>query len=96
MISIPKNILNRVKQEGDIAFLEDYIINNYPMPQIVKAFAELLLTAEEAVNKPQILVTQAEMDAINNLFRVRGQRIVDGEVISETRGRPLGARNKIK
>lgn len=96
MISIPKNILNRVKQEGDIAFLEDYLMNNYPMPQIVKAFAELLLTAEEAVNKPQILVTQAEMDAINNLFRVRGQRIVDGEVISETRGRPLGARNKIK
>ena len=88
MISIPKNILNRVKQEGDIAFLEDYIINNYPMPQIVKAFAELLLTSEEAVNKPQILVTQAEMDAINSLFRVRGQRIVDGEVISETRGRP--------
>lgn len=96
MISIPKNILNRVKQEGDIAFLEDYIINNYPMPQIVKAFAELLLVADIEANKPQILVTQAEMDAINNLFRVRGQRIVDGEVISETRGRPLGARNKIK
>ena len=96
MISIPKNILNRVKQEGDIAFLEDYIINNYPMPQIVKAFAELLLTADIEANRPQILVSQAEMDAINSLFRVRGTRLVDGEVITESRGRPLGARNKIK
>lgn len=96
MISIPKNILNKVKQDGDISFLEDYIINNYPIPQIVKAFAELILTAEEAVNKPQILVSQAEMDTINSLFRVRGTRLVDGEVITESRGRPLGARNKIK
>ena len=96
MISIPKNILNRVKQEGDMSLLEDYIINNYPIPQIVKAFAELMLTAEDANSKPQILVSQAEMDAINSLFRVRGTRLVDGEVITESRGRPLGARNKIK
>ena len=96
MISIPKNILNKVKQDGDIAFLEDYIINNYPMPQIVKAFAELMMTAEEAVNRRQIIVTEEEMEAINALFKVKGTRLVDGEVIRETRGRPLGARNKIK
>lgn len=96
MIVVPKNILNRVKQEGDMNLLEDYIINNYPMPQIVKAFAELIITAESEINKPQILVTEEELEAINALFRVRGKRIVDGEVITETRGRPLGARNKAK
>ena len=88
MISIPKNILNKVKQDGDVSFLEDYIINNYPMPQIIKAFAELIVTADSFVNKPQILITEEEMEAINSLFRVKGKRIVDGEVITETRGRP--------
>lgn len=88
MIDIPKNLLIKIKSGESIELLETYLLNNYPIPQIIKAFAELIVTADDAVNKPQILVTQEEMDAINNLFRVRGQRLIDGEIRRETRGRP--------
>lgn len=88
MIDVPKAILNRVKSGESMEILESYLMNNYPMPQIIKAFAELIVTADSFVNKPQILITEEEMEAINSLFRVKGKRIVDGEVITETRGRP--------
>lgn len=89
MLDVPKNLLARVKNENSLQLLENYLMNNYPMPVIVKAFAELIITADDAVNKPQILVTEEEMQAINSLFRVKGMRINEhGEVIRETRGRP--------
>ena len=96
MIDIPKSILNRVKSGESLEILENYLMNNYPMPQIIKAFAELIITADEAVNKPQIIVSEEEMQAIARLFRVKGQRVIDGEVVTERRGRPLGARNKVQ
>lgn len=96
MIDIPKTLLNRVKNGESVELLENYLMNNCTMPQIIKAFAELIIVAESAVNKRQIIVTEEEMEAINALFKVKGTRLVDGEVIRETRGRPLGARNKIK
>ena len=95
MIDIPKNLLSKVKAGESIELLENYLMNNYPMPQIIKAFAELIVTADSAINKPQILVTEEEMEAISSLFRIRGQRVIDGQVVQERRGRPLGARNKM-
>ena len=88
MLDIPRALLSRVKAGESREELEQYLMNNYPIPQIIKAFAELIVVSDEAINKPQILVTQEELDAINALFRVRGQRLVDGEVRRETRGRP--------
>jgi hypothetical protein len=88
MVDIPKNLLNRVKQGESIQIIEDHIINNYPIPMIIKAFAELIVTSDDYVNKPQIIVTQEELDLINSIFRVKGHRVVDGEVIVERRGRP--------
>lgn len=88
MLDIPRTLLSRVKAGESREELEQYLINNYPIPQIIKAFAELIVVSDEAINKPQILVTQEELDAINALFRVRGMRMVDGEVRRETRGRP--------
>lgn len=88
MLEIPRALLSRVKAGESREELEQYLMNNYPIPQIIKAFAELIVVSDEATNKPQILVTQEELDAINALFRVRGQRLVDGEVRRETRGRP--------
>ena len=87
MIDIPKNLLARVKNGESQELLESYLMNNYTMPQIIKAFAELIITADDAVNKPQILVSEEEMQTIARLFRVRGQRLVDGEFVNETRGR---------
>lgn len=87
-LNIPQNLIARVMNGESIELLENYLMNNYPMPVIVKAFSELILTAQDAINKPQIAVTQSELDSIISLFRVRGQRMVDGEVITERRGRP--------
>ena len=61
MINIPQNLLARVKNGESIELLESYLANNYPMPQIIKAFAELIITADSAVNKPQILVSEDEL-----------------------------------
>jgi hypothetical protein len=88
MIDIPKTLLSKVKAGESIELLEQYILNNYPMPHIIRAFAELIVTSEDFVNRPQIIVTEEEMQAIARLFRVKGQRIIDGEVITERRGRP--------
>lgn len=88
MLDIPRALLSRVKAGESREELEQYLMNNYPIPQIIKAFAELIVVSDEATNKPQILVTQEELDAINALFRVKGQRLIDGEVRRETRGRP--------
>lgn len=88
MLEIPRALLSRVKAGESREELEQYLMNNYPIPQIIKAFAELIVVSDEAINKPQILVTQEELDAINALFRVKGMRMVDGEVRRETRGRP--------
>lgn len=96
MVDIPKALLSRVKSGESIELLETHLMNNYTMPQIIKAFAELIIVAENAANRRQIIVTEEEMEAINALFKVKGTRLVDGEVIRETRGRPLGAKNKIK
>lgn len=89
MLDIPKNLLNRVKNGESIEELETYLLNNYPIPAIIKAFAELIVIADDAVNKPQILVTEAEYEAITSLFRIKGIRVNEnGEVVKETRGRP--------
>jgi hypothetical protein len=89
MIDVPRNLLSRVKSGESPELLENYIMNSYPMPVIIKAFAELIVTADDAVNKPQILVTEEELQAINSLFRVKGMRVNEsGEVVRETRGRP--------
>ena len=87
MIDIPKRIIVDAKEDGQ-GILENYLISNYPMGEIIRAFAELILIADDAVNKPQITVTQAEYEAIVGLFKIKGQRVVNGEVVSETRGRP--------
>lgn len=87
MIDIPRRIIVDAKEDGQF-ILENYLLSNYPMGEIIKAFAELILTADDLINKPQITVTQAEYEAIVGLFKIKGQRVVNGEVISETRGRP--------
>ena len=94
MIDIPKAILNKAKMEGSTEHLEDYLLNNYPVPAIIKAFAELIIISDNYTNKPQILVSEEEMQAISRLFRIKGYRSVDGELITERRGRPKGAKNK--
>lgn len=88
MLNIPQNLIARVKNGESIELLESYLMNNYPMPVIIKAFAELVITADDEINKPQISVTEEEMQMIARLFRIKGTKLVDGELVKERRGRP--------
>lgn len=87
MIDIPKKLVEEAKNTNDYKEIEQYVLSNYTMGDIIRAFAEIYVAADEAVNRPQIAVTQAEYEQIMGLFRVKGQRIMNGEVVSETRGR---------
>lgn len=88
MIDVPKSIFNRIKAGESIECLESYLMNNYPMPVIISSLAKLLVNQDNTVNKPQIIITAEEFEQIQSLFKIRGQRVVDGEVIQERRGRP--------
>lgn len=88
MIVIPKALMKSVMDgETPQSELEQHILSNYPITDIIKGYAELLIMSEEYVNKPQITVSQEEFDAITSLFKIRGIRTIDGMVIEETRGR---------
>ena len=92
MIDIPKNLVRAI-QNGQ-APLDELIkhLSCQPMNEILTAFAELILISEDYMNRPQITVTEAEFEAIQNLFRIKGRKVLeDGTVISETRGRPKKA-----
>lgn len=87
MIQLPKNLLRDIK---DGISTEKELINHlqtYPLNEILKAFAELLITSEVYINQPQISVSEEEYRRITSLFRVKGQRMLDGVIAEETRGR---------
>ena len=87
MITIPKNLIKQILEgEKSQQELELFILNNFNMMDIIKAFAELLLTSDTV--KPQITVTPEEYNAIVTLFKVKGQRVLeDGTITEEKRGR---------
>ena len=87
MITIPKNLIKQVLEgEKKQEELELFILNNFNMMDIIKAFAELLLTSDTV--KPQITVTPEEYNSIISLFKVKGQRVLeDGTITEEKRGR---------
>ena len=89
MIKLPKDLLRDISEGNKpISDLEQYLLSNYPIKEILEAFAELIITAENTVNKPQITVTQEEYNTITSLFKIKGMKVLeDGTVVEETRGR---------
>lgn len=89
MIQIPKQLLKQLQEGENIQKeLETHLLTNYPITEIIQAFAELMITVEDYVNKPQITVTRQEYEAIMAMFKIKGERFLDGAIVSETRGRP--------
>lgn len=88
MVDIPKSLVKAIQNgQASIDELTNHL-SNYPINEILRAFAELIMLSEEYVNKPQITVTQAEFEAIKGLFKIKGQKILeDGTIVEETRGR---------
>lgn len=82
MIQIDRSLYKRFK-DGEISVAEfaDYLLKNHNAYEIALAFAE---AAWIEVNVKPITITQEEFDAH---FRIRGQRMVDGNYTVENRGR---------
>lgn len=82
MLEIKKQTLKAL-QSGEISVeaFADELINNYPVKAIAVAFAELLTTQPEPIDK--ILITDEQF---NKYFKIRGINMVTG--LAEKRGRP--------
>lgn len=92
MINIPKKIIEEAYIANDNSELEEYVLTNYPITAIIKDYVKLYMSAKNEDNKPQqISVTEAEYELITNLFKIRGQRVLNGVVVKELRGRPRKA-----
>lgn len=87
MIQIDPKLLKAIK-EGN-ATQKDLInhLSNYPLNEILTAFAELIILSEDFLSPKPISVTQDEYNRILSLFRIKGQRTLDGMIVEETRGR---------
>lgn len=87
-LNIPKTLIKAISEGNQpLSDLEQYLISNHTIGEILTAFAELIITAENTVNKPQITVSQEEFDAITSLFKIKGIRTIDGVAVEERRGR---------
>lgn len=88
MINVPTKLLKEV-QDGlkTQKEIETYLLENHTISEIITAFAELLIICDDFSNKPQIAVTEEEYKQITSLFRIKGQRSLDGMIVQETRGR---------
>lgn len=87
MIQIDPKLLKSIK-EGN-ATQKDLInhLSNYPLNEILTAFAELIILSEDFLSPKPISVSQEEYNRIMSLFRIKGLRTLDGMVVEETRGR---------
>lgn len=87
MIQIDPKLLKAIK-EGN-ATQKDLInhLSNYPLNEILTAFAELIILSEDFLSPKLISVSQEEYNRILSLFRIKGQRTLDGMTVEETRGR---------
>lgn len=87
MIQIDPKLLKSIK-EGN-ATQKDLInhLSNYPLNEILTAFAELIILSEDLLSPKPISVSQEEYNRIMSLFRIKGQRSLDGVMVEETRGR---------
>lgn len=83
---ITNKVLKELK-EGEVTKEEvvNELIANYPVTSIVEDYVTLAMEATIDCNK--IVVSREEFEAIVSLFKVRGEKVVDGEVVTETRGR---------
>ena len=87
MIQIDPKLLKSIK-EGN-ATQKDLInhLSNYPLNEILTAFAELIILSEDFLSPKPISVSQEEYNRIISLFRIKGLRSLDGMVVEERRGR---------
>ena len=70
--------------------LSNYLLTNLNVFELANELSDYIL--QDNTTQP-ITVTQEEYDKITSLFKIRGQRCVEGQVIQETRGRKRATTN---
>lgn len=87
MIQIDPKLLKAIK-EGN-ATQNDLInhLSNYPINEVLAAFAELIILSEDFLSPKPISVSQDEYNRIISLFKIKGLRSLDGVMVEERRGR---------
>lgn len=87
MITLSKEV-SRSIENGAITQeeLSRILVEDYSAKNIADSLAEAMLEKREETPSP-IVIEKDDYDRIISLFRVKGLRVVDGQVIEETRGR---------
>jgi hypothetical protein len=86
MIEFSKSMYSAIK--GKTVTKEElskYLLSNLTVIEIADELADYIMK-ETPASQP-IAVTEEEYERICSMFRVKGQRMVDGNYIKETRGR---------
>lgn len=95
MIEFSKSMYSAIK--GKTVTKEElskYLLSNLTVIEIADELADYILK-DTPGNQP-IAVTEEEYERIISMFRVKGQRMVDGNYIQETRGRKKAVTNTEK
>lgn len=86
MIEFSKSMYSAIK--GKTVTKEElskYLLTNLTVMELAEELADYIMK-DTPGNQP-IAVTEEEYERITSMFRVKGQRMVDGNYIKETRGR---------
>ena len=86
MIQIDPKLLKSIKEGNATQKDLIYHLSNYPLNEILAAFAELIILSEDFLSPKPISVSQEEYNRIMGLFRIKGLRTLDGMMVEETRG----------
>lgn len=83
-------ITNKVLRElKDGMVTKEEVINeliaNYTVKAIVEDYVDIAMAVP--TEQPKITISREEFDLLTNIFKVRGEKVVDGEVVKENRGR---------
>ena len=83
-------ITNKVLKElKDGIVTKEEVINeliaNYTVKAIVEDYVDMAMAVPTEQTK--ITISREEFDFLTNIFKVRGEKVVDGEVVKENRGR---------
>ena len=78
-----------VKELKEGVITKEEVVNEliavYPIKSIVEDYVDMVMTIP--TEQPKITISREEFEMLTNIFKVRGEKVVDGEVVKENRGR---------
>ena len=92
MIEFSENMYSAIKNKtATKEELAQYLLTNLTVMELAEELADYIMK-ETPASQP-IAVTEEEYERICSMFRVKGQRMVEGNYVKETRGRKAKTSN---